>query len=138
MLYFIWQNDINFYLRQMYNQRTKEENSLKNGIKKIAMWLILLIIFIMAISAISGNMYKKMTYSELLKNLEEDKVETIQISDDNKTASVKIKDDNVEKTVTIPSLDTFMEGISGKLVEGKLELSQAEESKFLTILEACY
>jgi len=109
---------------------------LKNGIKKIAMWLILLVIFIMVISAISSNMYKKMTYSELLKNLNEDKIETIQISDDNKTASVKIKEDNVEKTVTIPSLDTFMFKISDQLAEGKLELSQMEESKFLKILEA--
>ena len=100
------------------------------------MWLILLVIFIMVISAISSNMYKKMTYSELLKNLNEDKIETIQISDDNKTASVKIKEDNVEKTVTIPSLDTFMFKISDQLAEGKLELSQMEESKFLKILEA--
>jgi len=58
------------------------------------------------------------------------------ISDDNKTASVKIKEDNVEKTVTIPSLDTFMFKISDQLAEGKLELSQMEESKFLKILEA--
>ena len=66
---------------------------MKSGIKKVAMWLVLLIIFIMIISAISGNMYKKMTYSELLKNIKEEKVETIQIEEDNKTASVKIKDD---------------------------------------------
>ena len=85
---------------------------LKSGIKKVAMWLVLLIIFIMIISAISGNMYKKMTYSELLKNIKEEKVETIQIEEDNKTASVKIKDDDIEKTVTIPSLDTFIDKIS--------------------------
>ncbi len=109
---------------------------MKKGIKKVAMWLILLIIFIMVISAISSNMYKKMTYSELLKNLNEDKIETIQISDDNKTASVKVKDDNIEKTVTIPSLDTFMFKISDQLTDGKIELSQMEESKFLSILEA--
>ena len=47
----------------------------------------------MIISAISGNMYKRMSYSELLKNIKYEKVETIEISDDNKTASVKIKDD---------------------------------------------
>ncbi len=109
---------------------------MKKGIKKVAMWLILLIIFIMVISAISSNMYKKMTYSELLKNLNEDKIETIQIADDNKTASVKVKDDNIEKTVTIPSLDTFMFKISDQLTDGKIELSQMEESKFLSILEA--
>ena len=66
----------------------------------------------MVISAISSNMYKKMSYSELLKNIKEDKVESVQIEDDNKTASVKLKEDNVEKTVTIPSLDTFIDKIS--------------------------
>ncbi len=109
---------------------------MKSGIKKVTMWLVLLIIFIMIISAISGNMYKRMSYSELLKNIKDEKVETIEISDDNKTASVKIKDDEVEKTVTIPSLDTFIDKISDQLADGKIELSQAEESKFLTILEA--
>ena len=111
---------------------------MKSGIKKVAMWLVLLIIFIMIISAISGNMYKKMTYSELLKNIKEEKVETIQIEEDNKTASVKIKDDDIEKTVTIPSLDTFIDKISDQLADGKIELSQVEESKFLNILEALY
>ena len=109
---------------------------MKSGIKKVTMWLVLLIIFIMIISAISGNMYKRMSYSELLKNIKDEKVETIEISDDNKTASVKIKDDEIEKTVTIPSLDTFIDKISDQLADGKIELSQAEESKFLTILEA--
>ena len=81
-------------------------------------------------------MYKKMTYSDLLKNIKEEKVETIQIEEDNKTASVKIKDDDIEKTVTIPSLDTFIDKISDQLADGKIELSQVEESKFLNILEA--
>ena len=109
---------------------------MKNGIKKIAMCLILLIIFIMVISAISGNMYKKMSYSDLLKNIKEEKVESVEIDDDSKTASVKIKDDDIEKTVTIPSLDNFMERISDDLADGKLELKQSEENKVLTVLEA--
>lgn len=121
---------------------------MKKGIKKVAMWLILLIIFIMVISAISGNMYKKMSYSELLTNIQNEKVESIQIGDDNKTASVKLKDDDVEKTVTIPSIENFMNQVSEELtnkdsktntsetIEEKIKLSQTEESKFLSILEA--
>ena len=109
---------------------------MKSGIKKVAMWLILLVIFIMIISAISSNMYKKMTYSELLKNIKDDNVESIQISDDNKTASVKIKEDDIEKTVTIPSLDTFMDKVSDYITEKDLSLEQAQENKVLTVLEA--
>ena len=109
---------------------------MKSGIKKIAMWLVLLIIFIMVISAISSNMYKKMAYSDLLKNIKEEKVESVKIEDDNKTASVKLQGDDVEKTVTIPSLDTFIDKISDELADGKIELEQSQESKVLKVLEA--
>ena len=108
---------------------------MKSGIKKIAMWLILLCIFLMIISAISSSVNKKMDYSELLTKLEDGEVEEITINEDNKTAKVKVKDDSVEKNVTIPSLDTFMDKISDKLVTGEIKLSQNEESKILSILE---
>ena len=109
---------------------------MKSGIKKISMWLILLIIFIMIISAISSNMYKKMSYSELLKSVNENKVESIKILDDNKTAEVKLKDDEITKNVTIPSLDTFMDKINESLLKEDIDLAQNEENKVLTVLEA--
>ena len=109
---------------------------MKSGIKKLAMWLIMIIIFIMIISALSDNLYKKMSYSELLKAVNEDKVETIKISDDNKTAEVKLKGDDTTKNVTIPSLDTFMDKINEDLVSSEIDLSQNEENKVLTVLEA--
>ena len=109
---------------------------MRSGIKKVAMWLILLCIFLLILSAISGSVNKKMDYSELLTKIEKQEVEEITINEDNKTASVKIDGDNVEKLVTIPSLDTFMDKISDKLTTGEIKLSQNEESKFLSILEA--
>ncbi len=109
---------------------------MKSGIKKVAMWLILLCIFLMIISFISSLANNKMEYSELLKKIDAKEVEEIIINEDNKTASVKVKDDNIEKLVTIPSLDTFMDKISDNLVAGEIKLSQNEESKILSILEA--
>ena len=109
---------------------------MKSGIKKIAMWLILLVIFIMIISAISGNLYKRMSYSELLKAVNENKVETIRILDDNKTAEVKLKEEEYTKNVTIPSLPTFMDKINDNLLKEDIELVQNEENKVLTVLEA--
>ncbi len=109
---------------------------MKSGIKKVAMWLILLIIFIMVISAISGNLYKRMSYSELLKSINENKVEQIKILDDNKTAEVKLKGEEYTKNVTIPSLETFMDKINDNLVTEDIDLAQNEENKVLTILEA--
>ena len=109
---------------------------MKSGIKKVAMWLILLIIFIMIISAISGNLYKRMSYSELLKSINENKVEQIKILDDNKTAEVKLKGEEYTKNVTIPSLETFMDKINDNLVTEDIDLAQNEENKVLTVLEA--
>ena len=100
------------------------------------MWLILLIIFIMIISAISGNLYKRMSYSELLKSINENKVEQIKILDDNKTAEVKLKGEEYTKNVTIPSLETFMDKINDNLVTEDIDLAQNEENKVLTVLEA--
>ena len=109
---------------------------MKSGIKKIAMWLILLCVFLMIISAISSSVNKKMDYSELLKKVDAGEVTDITINDDNKTAKVKVKGDDVEKNVTIPSLDTFMDKIDDKLKTGDIKLSQNQESKFIAILEA--
>ena len=77
-----------------------------------------------------------MTYSELLKAVNEDKVETIKILDDNKTAEVKIKGEDYTKNVTIPSLDTFMDKINDSLLKEDMNLEQKEENKVLTVLEA--
>ncbi|MBR3153218.1 MAG: ATP-dependent zinc metalloprotease FtsH [Clostridia bacterium] len=100
------------------------------------MWLILLCVFLMIISAISSSVNKKMDYSELLKKVDAGEVTDITINDDNKTAKVKVKGDDVEKNVTIPSLDTFMDKIDDKLKTGDIKLSQNQESKFIAILEA--
>ena len=109
---------------------------MKSGIKKLTTWLVLIIITIMIISAISNRFYKKMSYSDLLRNIKDEKVESIVIKDDNRTASVKLKEDDTEKDVTIPSLDTFMDKVSDELSEGKIKLEQDQESKILTVLEA--
>ena len=109
---------------------------MKSGIKKIAMWLILLCIFLMIISAISSSVNKKMDYSELLKKIDSGEVTEITINDDNKTAKVKVEGDDIEKSVTIPSLDTFMDKIDTQLKTGDIKLSQNQESKLLAILEA--
>ncbi|MBR3132914.1 MAG: ATP-dependent zinc metalloprotease FtsH [Clostridia bacterium] len=100
------------------------------------MWLILLCIFLMIISAISSSVNKKMDYSELLKKIDSGEVTEITINDDNKTAKVKVEGDDIEKSVTIPSLDTFMDKIDTQLKTGDIKLSQNQESKLLAILEA--
>ena len=110
---------------------------MKSGIKKIALWLILLCVFLLVLSAISNSVNKQLSYSKLLEEIEKDNVEKVVVADDGKAAEVKIKEgDNAgEKNVAIPSLDNFMERVSDKLTEGKFELAQTEKSQFVEVIE---
>ena len=43
---------------------------MKNGIKSLAIWLILIVILIVVISSVIDNSNSKMTYSELIENID--------------------------------------------------------------------
>ncbi len=113
---------------------------MKNGIKTLATWLILAIVFFVLISAVFNNTDKKMDYSELMTKINNGEVSEIEISSDKTKAYVTLKEDGTAKTtsslkeVTIPSLDSFMEQISDKLVDSQIVLSQEEESIFMAVL----
>ena len=47
---------------------------MKNGIKSLAVWLIIGVILIVVISSILENSNTKMTYSELIENIEENNI----------------------------------------------------------------
>ena len=57
---------------------------MKKSLKTLAMWLIMGIILIVLISSILDNSQTKMTYSELMIEIESGKVENIEISADGK------------------------------------------------------
>ena len=81
---------------------------MKNGIKTLAMWLIIFIIFIVLISSIIDNSENKLAYSELLTKIEAGEVKEIEISADNSKANVKLKNQNVTKEVNIPSIENLI------------------------------
>ena len=107
---------------------------MKSGLKTLAMWLIIGIIFIIAVSAVMENSETKMEYSELLVAINNGTVETIELNSEGNTAYVKLKNNNTEKEVNIPSLDSFMEQVNEYLVLGNITLSQESESILITIL----
>ena len=89
---------------------------MKKGLKTLAMWLIMGIILIVLISAIMDNSQTKMTYSELIVEIESGKVENVEISADGKKAYVTLKaNPKIEKEVNIPSVDSFMDKINNSL-----------------------
>ena len=107
---------------------------MKNGLKTLAMWLIIGIIFIVVVSAVMENSETKMEYSELLVAINNGTVETIELNAEGDAAYVTLKNSNTQKEVNIPSLNSFMDEINEYLVAGNITLKQASESIFVTIL----
>ena len=106
---------------------------MKKGIKTLAMWLIIGIISVVLLSSIMENSASKMTYSELVTSIENRDVENITISSDGSLATVKLKDSKLEKEVSIPSLNSFMDYTQEYLKTGDFTLEEEKQSIWITI-----
>jgi len=107
---------------------------LKNGIKTLAMWLIIGVIFVVLVSAVLDNSESKMTYSELISAMEAGNVTSIEINSDGNKAFVELKGQTIEKEVNIPNLESFMNYANEGLVAGNFKLTEKSESVLITIL----
>jgi len=117
------------------NPRSKKGGFfLKNGIKTLAMWLIIGIIFLVVVTTLVDNSDKKMNYSELISKIDSAEVKEIELSADSEKAYVQLKNSSISKEVNIPSVDSFMNYVQEKLTEGDFTLTEKSESLFITIL----
>ena len=107
---------------------------MKSGLKTLAMWLIIGVIFIVLLTSIMNDPNTKMTYSELINKIESTEVKEIELLSDEKKANVTLKDSNLKKSVNIPNLESFMRYIEEPLRTGTVTLSQKDQSIFVTIL----
>ena len=107
---------------------------MKNGIKTLAMWLIIGVIFIVVLSSIVENSNSKLKYSELITNINSNNVKSIVINADGKTAEVELKDDNVRKETSIPDMGSFMTYIEEFINNGNFTIEEEAESIFMTLL----
>ena len=82
---------------------------MKNGIKTLAMWLIIGVIFIVLLSSVMTNTSTKLKYSELIGKINEGKVESIVIDSEGTSATVELSDDKLKKQVNIPNMENFMD-----------------------------
>ena len=73
---------------------------MKNSLKTLAVWLIIGIIIIVAISTILENSNTKLSYSDLIAKIEAGQVEKVELEADGYSANVKLKNDNVPKKLT--------------------------------------
>ncbi len=107
---------------------------MKNGIKTLAMWLIIAVIFLVVLSSIVENSDSKLKYSDLIADINAGKVESIQIEASGKTATVQLKDEKLKKEVNIPNMESFMAYSEEFLKEGAFKLEEKSESIFVTVI----
>ena len=108
---------------------------MKNGIKTLAMWLIIGIILIVLISSILSNTDNKLAYSELISKIESGEVKKVELSYDGTTAIVELTNDNVPKEVNIPSVDNLMTSLDESMKAGTITVTEEDQSIFMIILQ---
>ena len=107
---------------------------MKSGIKTLAMWLIIGIIFVVLLTSIVDSDNNKLAYSELIESIEAGEVSEIEISADGTTAEVKLKNENFVKQVNIPSIDNLMDNLQESMSAGSVTVTEKSESIWVFIL----
>ena len=101
----------------------------KSALRTLIVYAILIAIAIYAITMLDSTQIKEMSYTELMGKIEEQDVQTIELTTDRLTANVTLKDEeNVTRVVDIPSATTFLEVVQDRVAAGEFELTVAEET----------
>ncbi len=106
---------------------------MKNGIKTLAIWLIIGIILIFVIPTVLDQTNRKLTYSELLEKISASEVTDIEIDYGGKTASVKIKNDSNIKKVNIPNVENLMTNLNDAMKNNTIKVTEADKSFMSTV-----
>jgi len=106
---------------------------LKNRIKTLAIWAIILVILFFIVPSIMDNAKGKMTYSELISAISNGNVESVSISYNQETAEVKVKDEEKLKEVNLPNVTNLMDNLNDLMEENSVEVTQ-EEEPFISIV----
>ena len=105
-----------------------------NALKTTLIYVALIAITMYVILMLEPNKVEPMSYTELMKDIDEGIVQSVELSTDRYTAEVKLKnDENVTRVVTLPSSTTFVESVQDKVTAGDFELKVQEEG-FLDIV----
>jgi len=113
--------------------------------KKLLYIYILTIILIIALAIGGYYLYQHnkeekekttLPYTELIKDINDEIVEKIEMTIGSTTVKVKVADEEKEKTSIVPSLQAFTEYVQNKVEQGSpIELIQKEQNMFLTIMD---
>ena len=107
----------------------------KNSIiRTFITYLLLIFVAMYAITMMSSQVKKDMSYTELMQKIEEKAVSSIELQNDRLTANVKIKnEENVERIVKLPNITTFTDSIQERVISGEFELTVAKETAMETL-----
>lgn len=101
---------------------------MKNSLKTLAVWLIIGVILVVAISTILENSNTKLSYSDLIAKIDAGQVEKIELDAGGASATVKLKNDNIEKKVNVPSVDNLMENLQDNMKSASITVTEKSES----------
>ena len=101
---------------------------MKNSLKTLAVWLIIGVILVVAISTILENSNTKLSYSDLIAKIDAGQVEKIELDAGGASATVRLKNDNIEKKVNVPSVDNLMENLQDNMKSASITVTEKSES----------
>ena len=107
----------------------------KNGLKTLAVWLIIGAILVFVIPAVLDGGRNRMTYTDLIKEIESGNVTDVQINYGAETADVKIQNDNKIKTVNIPNVDNLMENLNNSMRDGTVKVTMQDEPFWVIVTD---
>lgn len=120
------------------NKKQNDKN--KNNTLKLIIGLLIILVILIATFAIyminnkNQDENKNIAYTDLIKEINEETVEKIEMTVGSTTAKVKLKNEEEEKKVILPNTQAFIELLHEKEEQGKeIELIQKEQSLFLRI-----
>lgn len=97
--------------------------------RTILTYVLLLVLAIYAITMLSSDVAKDMSYTELMQKVEESKISSIVLDNERKAAKIKVKEEeNITRNVKIPDTSAFMTAIQDRVTNGEMELSVASET----------
>ena len=111
----------------------------KKDNNKFLVFTIIILIFVTAsigtVMFLNNKKHQEnLAYTKLIKDVDEEKIEKIEMTVGSTTAKIKYKDAEEDEKVIVPSMQAFVELIQEKVKEGKqIELIQKPASVLVTI-----
>lgn len=103
-------------------------------VRTVVTYLLLIAVAMYAITMMSSQTKKDMSYTEFMQKVEEREVTSVELQNDRLTAHVKLhNEENIDRIVKIPNISTFTDSVQDKVTNGEFELTVAQETAMETL-----